>query len=96
MILQLVLHNNAQHQRLAQPRCLPLTQRKSEAGGALQCRSGGSHCYFPLDHLNVFVFPRSEMPLWKRKEAKEKGLSEPTPSGRDKSLPSFRSFKNWL
>ena len=29
-------------------------------------------------HLNVFLFaPVGEMPLWKRKEAKEKGLSEP-------------------
>ena len=36
------------------------------------------HCYFSLDHLNVFLFaPEAEMPLWKRKEAKEKGLSEP-------------------
>ena len=35
-------------------------------------------CYFPLDHLNGIVFARlGEMPLWKRKEAKEKGLSEP-------------------
>ena len=35
-------------------------------------------CYFPLDHLNGIVFARDgEMPLWKRKEAKEKGLSEP-------------------
>ena len=41
-------------------------------------RSVVRHCYFRLDHLNVFVFPRfGEMPLWKRKEAKEKGLSEP-------------------
>ena len=36
-----------------------------QTGGATMC-------------LNVFVFARlAEMPLWKRKEAKEKGLSEP-------------------
>ena len=30
-----------------------------------------------VDHSNAFVFaPDGEMPLWKRKEAKEKGLSE--------------------
>ena len=35
-------------------------------------------CYFPLEHLNGIVFAaHGEMPLWKRKEAKEKGLSEP-------------------
>jgi hypothetical protein len=35
-------------------------------------------CYFPLDDLKGIVFPRlGEMPLRKRKEAKEKGLSEP-------------------
>jgi hypothetical protein len=39
-------------------------------------------CYFPLDDLKGIVFPRlGEMPLRKRKEAKEKkqkkSLSEP-------------------
>ena len=57
---------------------MPLTQREaSEAVAHSSAVPVVPHCYFPLDHLNVFVFPRfGEMPLWKRKEAKEKGLSE--------------------
>ena len=59
------------------------TRQAKIAGGAF----GGAEstqeaefrtCYFPLDDLNFFFFaPVGEMPLRKRKEAKEKGLSEP-------------------
>ena len=65
------------------------TRQAKIAGGAF----GGAEstqeaefrtCYFPLDDLNFFLFPRlAEMPLRKRKEAKEKASLSQTPSGRD-------------
>ena len=74
-----------QHQRLAQPRCLPLTPGvksrwrlsfRSVQRARRRCAEFRT-CYFPLDDLN-HCFPACRtLPLRKRKEAKEKGLSEP-------------------
>ena len=45
------------------------------------------HCYFSLDHLNVFLFaPDAHSPYGKEKKQKKRASLSQTPSGRDYSL----------
>ena len=47
-------------------------------------RSVVRHCYFRLDHLNVFVFARlGKCPYGKEKKQKKRASLSQTPSGRD-------------